>query len=121
MLSVKSAVLTALQTATALSTLQGQKFYYFHPPEFTNLPVASYFEVENVGNLYADDQEIGSEMVYQIDLWGKSSLTALAIGVDAVMTSLDFNRITAADLYEQDTKIWHKSMRYRRDYSDPSF
>lgn len=119
MQNLKSTVLTALQTATALSTLQG--FYFFHPPDFTTLPVLSYFEVDNIGNLYADDQEIGSEIVFQIDLWGKTSLSNYALAVNSAMASLDFARITAQDLYEQDTKIYHKAMRFKLDISDPNF
>lgn len=119
MQNLKSTVLTALQTATALSTLTG--FYFYHPPAFTNLPLLSYFEVSNVGNLFADDQEIGSEIIFQIDLWGKTSLSNLALAVDSAMATLDFTRIYAADLFEKDTLIHHKSMRFRRDYSDPNF
>lgn len=121
MQSIKSAVLTALQTNTALSTLYGQKFYFQYPPEFLNLPVGSYFEMNNAGNLFADNQEIGSEIIFQIDLWGNSSLTSYALGVDSSMTSLDFTRISSLDLYEPDTKIYHKAMRYRLDISDPNF
>jgi len=119
MLSIKSAVLTALQTTTALATITG--FYFFHPSDFTNLPALSYFEVVNKGNLFADNQEIGTEMMYQIDLWGHDSLTALAKGVDDTMTTLDFVRVGAQDLYEKDTRIYHKAMRYKLDYSDPEF
>jgi hypothetical protein len=121
MQSIKSAVLTALQTSSALSTLYGQKFYFHFPPDFLNLPVGTYFELGNVGNLFADDQEIGSEIIFQIDLWGKTSLTSYALGVESAMTSLDFTRIYSIDLFEKDTLIFHKSMRYRRDYSDPIF
>ena len=119
MLSIKSAVLTALQTNTSLSTLNG--FYFFHPPDFTNLPVLSYFEVDNIGTLYGDDQEIGSEFVYQIDLWHNGSLTNLSKGVDSAMKTLDFARIQSIDLFEIPENIYHKSMRFRLDYSDPSF
>lgn len=119
MQSIKSAVCTALQTATGLSTLQG--FYFFYPPNFTTLPVLSYFELDNTGNLYADNQEIGSEIVYQIDLWGKTSLSNYALAVDSAMTTLDFTRITAFDAFEKEERIYHKSLRYRLDYSDPNF
>ena len=121
MQNIKSTVLSALQTATALATLYGEKFYFFNPPDFLNLPVGTYFELDNIGNLYADDTEAGSEIVFQIDLWSKTSLSILAQGVDDVMTSLDFSRIAAPDLYEKDTKIYHKSMRYRIDYFDSNF
>ena len=119
MLSIKTAVLTALQTNASLSTLNG--FYFFHPPEFTNLPVLSYFEVDNIGSLYADDKEIGSEFVYQVDLWHSASLTAYALAVDTVMTGLDFVRVSAQDLFEADSRIFHKAMRYSLNYSDPTF
>lgn len=119
MQNIKAAVLTALQTATALSTIQG--FYFFHPPDFTTLPVLSYFEVDNIPNLFADDQEIGSEIIFQIDLWGKTSLSNLALAVDSAMATLDFTRSSAQDLYEQQERIYHKAMRFRRDYSDPNF
>lgn len=119
MQNIKSAVLTALQTATALSTLTG--FYFQYPPAFTNLPLLSYFEIDNIGNLYADDQEIGSEITFQIDLWGKTSLSAYALAVDTAMIGINFTRMSSRDLFEKDTLIFHKSMRFRIDYSDPSF
>ncbi len=119
MQNIKTTVLTALQTATALSTLTG--FYFQYPPDFTDLPLLTYFEVDNIGNLYADDQEIGSEIVFQIDLWSQASLSSYALAVDDIMTGLGFARITSQDLYEVDTKIYHKVMRYRIDYSDPDF
>lgn len=121
MQNIKSTVLSAVQTATALATLQGNKFYFHYPPDFTNLPIGSYFELSNLGNLYADDIEAGSEIIFQIDLWGKTSLSTLAQGVDDIMIGLDFNRISSVDLYENNAKIYHKLMRYRIDYFDPNF
>ena len=119
MQNLKSTVLTALQTASTLSTLTG--FYFQYPPSFTALPLLGYFEVDNLPSLFADNQEIGSEIVFQIDLWGKASLSAYALAVDAVMTGLDFVRVSAQDLYEDVEHIYHKAMRFKRDYSDPSF
>jgi hypothetical protein len=119
MLSIKSAVVTALQSATALSTMTG--IYPNYPPNFISLPSVSYFEIANNVSLSADNQEIAAGITYQIDLWGKSSLTAYAQAVDSIMTGLEFARVACEDLYETDTKIIHKAMRYRVDYSDPNF
>ena len=119
MQSLKTTVFSALQTATALSTLTG--FYFQYPTSFTSLPCLSYFEVDNIGSLYADDIEIGSEIVYQVDLWSKASLSAYALSVDTAMTGIGFSRILAQDLYENDTHVFHKAMRYRIDVSDPTF
>jgi len=122
MQSIKSAVATALQTSTALSTLAG--FYFAYPNNFSSIntfPCLSYFEVDNAGSLYADNQEIGSEIVFQIDLWGKTSLSAYAKAVDSAMTTLEFTRVSASDLYEKTSNVYHKAMRYKTDISDPDF
>jgi hypothetical protein len=118
---MNSAVLTALQTSTAFSTFYGQKFYKRCPPDFINLPVGSYFQLGNVGSLYADNKEVGSEIIHQVDLWGETSLTPYMLATDDVMASLDYARIACEDLYETDTKMQHISMRFRLDISDPDF
>jgi hypothetical protein len=37
------------------------------------------------------------------------------------MATLDFTRVSASDLYEKDSKVYHKAMRYKIDFSDPDF
>lgn len=124
MQSIKSAVLTALQTSTALTTLlgSGTRIFFQYPDSAgsTLFPRITYFELDNFGNLFADDQEVGSEIDYQIDVWSKASTTAIAKEVDSIMTALDFVRQSAPDLYETDTKIFHKPMTYRLEYQDPN-
>jgi hypothetical protein len=119
MQNLKSTVLTALQTASALSTLKGFDFHY--PDTFNNLPRLSYFQADNTANLYADEEEVGSEIIFQIDLWGKASLSTYQTAVNDVMASLDFERISSPDLFEKDTKIHHIAMRFRKDQENPDF
>ena len=123
MQSIKTAVMTALQTSTALTTLlgTGTRIFFQYPTSFATLPCISYFEVDNFGNLFADDVEAGSEILYQVDVWSKASTTAIALVVDTIMTGLDFARSSATDLYEINDKIFHKAITYRLDYSDPNF
>ena len=118
MQNLKPTVLTALQTASALSALT---FYYFYPETFSNLPCGSYFELDNVGNFFADDQEIGSEIIFQIDLWGRDSLSDYAIAVDTAMIDIGFTCIYSGDFFEEASLIFHRSTRYKIDYSDPTF
>jgi len=125
MISIKSAVVTALQTSTALTTLlgTGQRIFFQYPDEanISTFPRVTYFEIDNTGSLYADNQEIGSTILFQIDPWSKSSVTDIAKEIDTIMTGLDFVRVSAPDLYESDTKVHHKAMRYARDIADPIF
>ena len=115
MQNIKSSVFSALLTYTALTTLVSDRIYFHHPNNFTTLPAISYFELSNIGDLYADDIEIGSEIIMQIDIWSTTSISAIALIVDTIMVSEGFARILSIDLFEEDTKIHHKSMRYRID------
>ncbi|MDD5016543.1 MAG: hypothetical protein PHO15_00410 [Eubacteriales bacterium] len=117
--NLKVTVLTALQTASALSAMTG--FYFQYPPSFTSFPMLSYFQLDNIETLPADDIELGSEIIFQIDLWGKASLSTLSIGVSDVMQTLGFQRLSAQDMYETDTKIYHIPMRFNIHVSDPDF
>ena len=117
MQNLKPTVLTALQTASALSTMT---FYFHYPPDFLTLPVGTYFEANNVGNLFADDLRIGSEIIFQIDLWSRTSLSDYAIAVNDAMASIDFVRISSQDKFDR-PGVYQKSMKFRRDYSDPNF
>lgn len=119
MISMKNTVYSALTTATALTTLLGSgQRIFFHFPDDANVatfPRVTYFELDNIGNLFADNTEYGSEIDYQVDVWHSASTTAIALQVDTIMTGLGFARIAAPDLYESDTKKFHKAMRYRID------
>ena len=120
--SLNTAIMTALLADSTISGIVTNRIYYMHPQDFTSLPAISYLEEENAGNLYADDVEVGSRIVIKIDLWSKTSHTALAKAVDDVMVSIEFVRMpSGGDQYEEDTGIYHKSMRYKQDYKDPTF
>ena len=122
MKSLNTAVYTALTGDLTTSAIVTGRIYYMHPPDFNTLPSISYFEIENAGNLFADDVEVGSEIMIQVDLWSKTSNTALAIAVDDVMVGVGFVRMSGgSDYYETETRIYHKVMRYKQDYQDPDF
>jgi len=119
MISLKNIVYSALMTATALTTLLGSgQRIFFHFPDDANVatfPRITYFELDNIGNLYADNTEYGSEIDYQVDVWHTASTTAIALQVDAIMTGLGFARIGGTDLYEEADRVFHKAMRFRID------
>jgi hypothetical protein len=121
MQNIKASVVSALRTYTALTTLVSDRIYFHYPNNFQTLPCISYFELNNAGAVYADDTELASEIVYRVDLWGNDSLSAIAQLVDIVMKTENFVRIGSVDLFEQATKIQHKSMTYQNMYIDSSF
>lgn len=93
---------------------------YFYPQKWTNLdkkPAISYFEMDNSVSSKADDKEYSSNIAIQVDIWAKSSskCSNLAIEVNKKMEELEFERTLALDLFEQETKIYHKTMRFEKE------
>lgn len=92
---------------------------YYYPQKWSNLdkkPAISYYEMDNSVSSRADDEEYSSNIAIQVDIWAKSSskCSKLAIEVNDKMEELEFERTLATDLYEQETKIYHKTMRFEK-------
>jgi hypothetical protein len=121
MTSVKADVLAALKASAALLLLvatdtYGNKAIYGQVAlDVAAYPRVTFFELDNADSEYADDTEIASEITVQVDVWSKGSTTALAAAVDTVMKAEGFTRYYTTDLYEEDTKIYHKPLRYRKE------
>lgn len=93
---------------------------YFYPQKWNDLekkPAISYYEMDNSISSKADDEEYSSNIAIQIDIWAKSpsKCSKLAIDVNNKMVELDFERTLAMDLFEQETNIYHKTMRFEKE------
>lgn len=114
MVNLKPVVLGALKNSAELTQQlgTGTKVHFHYPPDFINLPCVTYRQEDNEGELYADDEEIGSRISFIIDVWGKQSLSTIVDTVDGIMKDLGFYRTVCTDLFEADTKIYHVAMRF---------
>lgn len=113
MISIKSRVLNALRANSELTTfLGGVRIYFQVAPDVKQFPRVTYFEMSNTGSVFADDTEIASDISLQIDVWSKGNTTDIALEVNRTMKSLGFARDSATDLYEDDTGIYHKALRF---------
>jgi len=113
MINLKPNVVSALKNDTTLTGLLGGPRIYFQvAPNADEFPRITYYEQDNRPALYGDSQELGSELIFVVDVWSKASTTAIADAVNGVMASLGFMREFAGDLYEEDTGVFHKNMRY---------
>lgn len=107
------------QILKKLEEISGVEVSYFYPQEWTNLekrPAISYYEMDNSVASKADDEEYSSNIAIQIDIWAKSpsQCSKVAIDVNSKMEELEFERTLTVDLYEQETKIYHKTMRFEK-------
>lgn len=113
MIDLKPTVYSALKNDPALSKLIGGRVIFMSLPDEPEFPCITYYEQNNSPALVGDGKELTGESVMVIDVWSLGSTTAIAQAVDSVMASLYFVREFAGDLYETDTGVYHKSMRYR--------
>ena len=105
------------QILKKLKEISDVEVSYFYPQDWAKLPAISYYEMDNSMASKADDEEYSSNIAIQIDIWSKSSsqCSKLAIQVNEKMEDLEFERTLAVDLFEQDTNIYHKTMRFEKE------
>lgn len=113
MKNVKPDIVSALKNNPTLSSLIAGRVIFMSLPDEPEFPCITYYEQNNSPALVGDGRELTTESVMVIDVWSKSSTTAIAQAVDNIMAGLHFVREFAGDLYETDTGVYHKSMRYR--------
>lgn len=94
--------------------------HYFYPPIDGELPCVSWYEAENRHHSQADTLEYLTEVAFVVDVWSRSAVknSELAQTIDNAMSAAGFRRAFSHDLFEPETKIHHKTMRYRA-LSDP--
>jgi hypothetical protein len=113
MINVKTEVLTALQGDSALVALLGGSYIYQIRAPSGLAKYVTFFELTNFDSEFADDTAVASEIHLQVDVWVVGgSTSAIADQVDTTMKTLGFKRTGGADLYEEDTNIYHKALRY---------
>lgn len=108
------------QILKKLEEISNVEVSYFYPQKWSELdkkPAISYYEMDNSMSSKADDDEYSSNISIQVDIWAKSSskCSKLAIEVNEKMEDLEFERTLAMDLFEQETKIYHKTMRFEKE------
>lgn len=99
----------------AALTLTGYAVAYFYPTEGMALPCISFYEANNHEYRQAGGNEYQTEVEYVVDIWAATpeATFTMAAAVDTRLAALRLKRQFAGDLFEPDTGIHHKSMRYR--------
>lgn len=101
------------EVKTAL-TGTGYTVTYFYPQSGLALPTISWREGQNRVFSRADSNEYLTEVEYIVDLWASTPETTatMALAVDTALSAIGLERTFSHDLYEIETRIHHKSMRY---------
>lgn len=72
----------------------------------------TFFEYNQNSALNADDEEINTNHSIQVDIWSKGDYTTIVQQVKDNLKTAGFRRTFETELYEPDTKIYHKVLRF---------
>lgn len=111
MTNIKQFVRQVLSDAEILNLTADKKVYFLHATS-PNAPYVEYEIFDEFGEEWAENKEIATNYYIQVDIFSKTDYSSLEDMVKQKMASTGFNRSMAADLYEQDTGLYHKAMRF---------
>jgi hypothetical protein len=116
----KSELISAFKANNTLVLLCSGGFHNLRAKDVNAYPRIIYSEIGNADDDFADNVAISSEVRFQISIFNKeqniSSQTPIAKEVDKTMKSLGYKRYDSTDLHEEDTQVFHKSMRYEKTF-----
>ncbi|MBQ2669866.1 MAG: hypothetical protein IJG06_03805 [Clostridia bacterium] len=98
-----------------LNGLDGVKVTFYHPDEFNEMPVVSYYELTTPTGFSYDNAERAQVSYMSIDVWhtGGGPCSRLAIEVDALMQNAGWTREFSRDMPPEEG-VYHKAMRYKK-------
>ncbi|HDX9549345.1 TPA: structural protein [Bacillus thuringiensis] len=109
-------VLRALTNPFIVEKIGGEYIYNMVRGDDNGKTWITYSELDNGAGRYAEGVESTSTILFQVDIWSFMPVKGELKGaVNDAMKSIGFQRITTANLYESDTKIYHYGMRFRTE------
>lgn len=72
----------------------------------------TFHEYLETGEEYEEDEESLTSHYVQVDVWSKTDYTDLVKEVKNQLIAASFKRLSEIDLYEEETKIFHKGLKF---------
>lgn len=101
-----------LADSTLLSLIGGPRVYSVYSPDSVDFPYITIQEVGNNNIEFGDNSATRAQINVQVDVWSKNDYTNVVSRVDDILTGIGYERYFAIDLYEFDTRVLHKPLRY---------
>ncbi len=111
MVNIKKLVKDTLSDTDILNLTADKKVYFLHA-ENPKPPYVEYEIFDENGEEWAENKEIATNYYVQVDIFSKKDYVDLENKIKEIMINAGFNRSMCADLYENDTQLFHKAMRF---------
>ncbi len=98
---------------TRITSLIGNNIYFLHKLE-ENM-ADTYIEYEIVRKTHDDycgNNNLTENYIVQVDIFSKGSYSKIEETIEEVLKEKDYVFLQSIDLYEKNTKLFHKGMRF---------
>ena len=117
MKAVKIDIVTALKASAALVSLCSTRIYSGWPPSVATYPCVGFYRIAGQKGTADGKLSARTNELYPVDCFALTRLEteSMEAAIDAALSGLNWI-VTAEhgpDLYEPDTKLFHKVLRYR--------
>ncbi|EKO1913620.1 prohead protease [Clostridium botulinum] len=114
-MNIKEYLLNVLKNKEIIDLLPDKRVYFLHAVSPDKKLYLEYEIVNEYGAEYSEGKEDYTTYVIQIDIFSTGDYTQLENIVKKIMIQNGFNRDMATDLYEKETGLRHKVLRFSID------
>ncbi len=116
----QSELTAALKNDDELSTLAKGGFHNLVAEQDKPFPRVVFSELNNRPTKHADDEEVKATVNFQVSIFNNSQTVmhekAMVKAIDRIMKALSYRKYDSQSLYEKDTKLYHKPLRYEKNF-----
>jgi len=116
----QSELLQPLRGDADLSSMAVGGYHNLVASKDAEFPRVVYSEINNSPTKYADGEEVKATVSFQVSIFtdGQSTQheTPMTKAVDQIMKSLEYKKYDSQSLYESDTNLYHKALRYEKNF-----
>lgn len=116
----QSDLLLELENDKELVSLAAGGFHNLVAESDAEFPRVVYSELNNTPSAHADNKETKATVNFQISIFTDSQTvmheTLMTKLIDRIMKSLEYSKYDSQPLYETDTKLYHKALRYKKNF-----
>ncbi|GED01392.1 DUF3168 domain-containing protein [Bacillus atrophaeus] len=115
-----SELVKTLTSSSKLNELVTGGIHNLTANDVNAFPRVVFYELKDADAGYADNKAYCFEIRFQISVFTQAGTrrfeTPIAEEIDKLMRSIGYGRYDSQPLYEEDTKVYHKAMRYVKGY-----
>ncbi|WIV10542.1 prohead protease [Proteiniborus sp. MB09-C3] len=111
-MNIREYVRNILTNEEILNLTEDKKVYFLTGGEEAKPTYVCYQIIDEYGSFFEENEEVITAFNVQVDIFSKGSYSQLEQIIKDKMKQAGFYRGMAADLYENDTGLYHKAMRF---------